>query len=245
MASSVFEVPSEEREFVPIPVRREAAAIAERTGAAPLIEHESTTVIRVSHTRGRLRVEVTFRRGSRGWQHSGCRLLKDGKPKECTDLWAMYDELSKSLPATADGPARLPSLTPLDEDACPTELRPSFAFLRRRLRGRTDVAVSAGRDDTGRFVLVVASSEATVHMLFETEWRHGRQSVVPATNDPIRVVSADGKDLTEDANGKLKEALSRLLATPPGSGGGEADAGSTQGAQAGGPSSRKGTVQRE
>ncbi|MGW0876775.1 hypothetical protein ACWD3Z_40855 [Streptomyces sp. NPDC002740] len=137
--------------------------------------------------------------------------------------------MSESLLLTAGGPAQLPTLTPLDKDACPTELRPSFAILRRRLHERTDVAVSAGRDDKGRFVLVVASSEASVHMRFETEWRHGRQFASPATIDPIRVVTADGKDLTEEANGELKEALSRLLAAPPGSGASEAVADSAQG----------------
>lgn len=246
MASSVCEVPSEEKEFVPIPVRRQAAAIAERTGAQPFIEHESTTAIRVIHTSGRLRVEVPFRRGSRGWQQSGCLLLlKDGKLHEYTDLWATYTELAQSLPPAADGPAHLPVLPPLDEDEFPTEVQRNLAFLRQRLSGRSDVAVHVGQDDKGRYVLVMASTKATVHMVFEPEWRHGRKGAKLTATDPIRVVTADGRDLTEEANGKPKEALSRLLAAPPGSGAGEADAGNTQGAQAGGPSSRKGTVQRE
>ncbi|WP_328690002.1 hypothetical protein OHA74_12795 [Streptomyces phaeochromogenes] len=245
MTSSAFEVPSKEQEFVPIPVQREAAAIAERTGADPLIEHESTTVIRVSHTSGRLRVEATFRRGSRGWKQSGCLLLlKDGKLHDYTDIWATYAELARSLPPAADGPAQLPVLPPLDEDEFPTEIQRNLAFLRQRLSGRSDVAVHVGQDDKGRYVLVMASTKATVHMVFEPEWRHGRKGAKLTVTNPIRVVTADGRDLTEEANGKLNKALSHLLATPPGSEGGEADAGSAQEGQAGGPSSRKGTVLR-
>ncbi|UIX34289.1 hypothetical protein [Streptomyces sp. GQFP] len=243
MAPSVLEVPSGAHEFVPIPVQREAAAMAERTGAEPFIEHKSTSVIHVSHTNGRLRVEVAFRRGSRGWQQSGGRLLKDGKPQECMDVWARYNELAESLPPTADGPAQLPVLPPLGEDEFPTEIQHSLALLRQRLCGRSDVAVHVGQDDKGRYILVMASPNATVHMVFETQRRHGRKGAKPAGTDPIRVVTADGRDLTDEANGKLKKALSQLLAAPPGSGGG-ADAGGAQEAQAGGPSSRKGTVLR-
>lgn len=93
-------------------------------------------------------------------------------------------------------------------------------------------------------MLVMPSTKATVHMVFEPEWRHGRKGAKLTETDPIRVVTTDGRDLTEEANGKLKKALNQLLATPPGSAGGEADAGSAQEGQAGGPSSRKATVLR-
>jgi hypothetical protein len=180
------------REFIPTPVQREADLMSRRTGADPLIEHESPTVIRISHESGPLRVEVVYRHGSRGWQQSDCRLLHHGEQLKCTDIWAKYTALAEKLPQGADGSARLPDPAPLGQDELPIEVHNSLAVLRRRLGGRSDVVGRIGQDGKGRYVLVVESSKATVHMLFEPERRHGRKSARPAEVDPIRVVPADG-----------------------------------------------------
>ncbi|MET8981665.1 hypothetical protein ABZX85_39335 [Streptomyces sp. NPDC004539] len=226
---------------LPVPVRCEADAMARRTGSPPLVEHESPALIRVSHISGALRVEAVYQHGSRGWKQSGRRLLLDGTRHKCPDVWGKYDALSERL--NSDGTFALPEIVPCGEDALPTVIRENLAIARRRLAGRPGIALSTGRDARNRYVLVLTSVKATVHLLFEPLRRNGQESAQPALIDPVRMVTADGEDLTEEVNGKLHKALARLYAEPA-PGADDGGTGAAQDSPAGGPSSRKGTVLR-
>ncbi|WP_416969376.1 hypothetical protein [Streptomyces sp. 4F14] len=226
---------------VPVLVRREADAMARRTGSAPLVEYESPAVIRVSHVSGTLRVEAVYQHGSRGWQQSGRRLLLDGTRQKCPDVWGKYNALRERL--NSDGTFALPDIVPCGEEALPAVMRETLVLARRRLVSRPGVVLSTGRDRQNRYVLVLTSVKATVHLLFEPLRRNGRESARPAAIDPVRMVTADGEDLTEEVNGKLHKALAHLHAEPA-PGADDSGTGGTQDSPAGGPSSRKGTVLR-
>ncbi len=128
------------------------------TGTDPLIEHEAPTVIRISHESGPLRVEVVYRRGSRGWQQSDCRLLQNGGSTSARTSGPSTLHWPRSWAQGADGPARLPDPAPLGKDELPTDVHNSLAALRRRLGSRSDVAVCIGQDGKGRYVLALESS---------------------------------------------------------------------------------------
>lgn len=240
------EVPSGQQLFMPPQVQREAERMASLTGVEPIVAYESKATIRITHENGPLRIESVYRRGSRGWQRSGSSLFQDGERREPLESWEEYFKLQEEISTTSCRPASLPTLNPLrqEDSSLPAEIRQNLALMRHRLGGRSDVDVRVGLDGKGRYVLAVSSAKATMHMAFDTYRGNGKKRVCIADTDPIRLVTTDGRDLTEEVQGKLREALAQLLAEPPSvdaAGGGSANA---QGAQAGGPASRKGTVLR-
>jgi hypothetical protein len=227
-------------------VQREADTMARATGIRPVITHADRAAIRLTHVNGRLRIEVVFRRSSSGWKRSEYQLFQDDERRATPESWSEYAALLERLPSDAAGPAVLPDLTPLDEQTTlPAEILRLLGQCQKRLRGREDASVSVGRDSKGRYVLAIGGPKACMHMTFETQRRHGRKCAAIAPTNSIRVVTAEGKDLTEEIQGKLNKALARLLSESPGGAGTtEAGTGSAQGAQGGGPSDRKGTVLR-
>ncbi|CAM5366087.1 hypothetical protein [Streptomyces viridochromogenes] len=236
------ELPTAPVSFVPIPVQREADEMARRTGAQPEITYDGA-IIGLTHESGTARIEVVFRYGSRGWTRADYRLFYNNVPVDETPSWELYRALAKRQ--SAPGTASLPVLAPYgDHDTLPTGIRQQLAVLQQRLDGRTDITVHVGRDDEGHYVIALVSPKVTMHMVFECRRRHGRPYAVPAGIDPIRVVTADGKDLTREIQGKLRHALAQLLAARPGTSLADGGDGQTQGAQSGGPTSRKGTVLR-
>ncbi|MFE9880175.1 hypothetical protein [Streptomyces sp. NPDC005784] len=240
--STPTELPTAPELFVPLPVQREADEMVRQTGAQPAITYDGPTIC-LTHDSGTVRIEMAFRYGSRGWKRASCRLFHNSVPVDETPSWERYSTLAKEQ--SAPGTASLPVLTAFgDHDTLPTEIRQQLAVLQQRLDGRTDITVRIGRDDEGHYVIALASPKVTVHMVFECRRRHGRPYAVPAGIDPIRVVTADGRDLTRQVQGKLHQALAQLLAAPPGAGAADGGAGLAEGAQAGGPASRKGTVLR-
>ncbi|MFF0125842.1 hypothetical protein ACFYTG_08985 [Streptomyces mirabilis] len=240
--STPTELPTAPELLVPLPVQREADEMARQTGAQPAITCDGPTIC-LTHDNGTVRIEMVFRYGSRGWKRANFRLFHNSVPVDETPSWDLYRALAKGQ--STPGTASLPVLTPFgDHDTLPTEIRQQLAVLQQRLDGRTDITVRVGRDDEGHYVIALASAKATVHMVFECRRRHGSPYAVPASIDPIRVVTADGRDLTRQVQGKLRQALAQLLAAPPGAGAADGGAGLAEGAQAGGPSSRKGTVLR-
>ncbi|MFD0441247.1 hypothetical protein [Streptomyces chartreusis] len=240
--STRTELPTAPELFVPLPVQREADEMARQTGTQPEITYDGPTIC-LTHDSGTVRIEMVFRYGSRGWTRADCSLFYNSVPVDETHSWELYRALAKGQ--STPGTASLPILTPYgDHDTLPTEIRQQLAVLQQRLDGRTDITVHVGRDDEGHYVIALGSPKATVHMVFECRRRHGRPYAVPAGIDPIRVVTADGRDLTREIQGKLRHALAQLLAAPPGASSADGGDGQTQGAQSGGPASRKGTVLR-
>lgn len=227
--------------IVPLAVQREADSVTRRTGTVPRIDHPSPTTIRVIHISGTLRVEAVYEYGSRGWQRSAHHLLRNGVRQQCTtDVWGKYHALSERL--GPDGEFALPGIVPCREELLPADMRQSLAVMRRHLAGKPGVLLSTGRDARGRYVLALTSAEYSLHMLFEPWRRNGGLSARPVKVDPCRLVTADGEDLTEEINGKLRKALARFSGDPSDTD--ETGTGGAQDAQAGGPSSRKGTVLR-
>lgn len=242
---ATHQTPTEQGLVIPLSVQREAETMARESGVKPLITYDSEAAIRLTHVNGRLRIETVVRRGSRGWRRSDYQLFQDGERRPTTASWVEYRALLERLPADAAGPAALPVLTPLGEhDVLPMEIRQNLSQCEKTLYGRGDISVSVGRDGKGRYVIAVASAKATLHMAFETQRRSGRKGTGIASTNSVRVVTVDGKDLTEEIEGKLKKALARLLAEPPGISTPDVGTGGAQGAQGGGPSDRKGTVLR-
>nr|WP_319365057.1 hypothetical protein [Streptomyces scabiei] len=238
-------VPVAQDAFIPLPVLREVAIMAGETGVKPVITFEGTAAVRLTHTSGRLRIETVFRPSSNGWKRNAYQFFRDGERMPMPKSWEAYRALRERLPPDASGLAVLPALTPLSAgEPLPLQIRQSLSQCEMRLGGRDDVAVSVGRDGKGRYVLAIAGTKATMHMTFETLVRSGRKCAVLASTDPIRVITAEGADLTEEVQGKLNKALARILPDPPGAASPEADPGRPQGAQAGGPSDRTGTVMR-
>ncbi|WP_051105994.1 hypothetical protein [Streptomyces hokutonensis] len=226
-------------------MQREADVMTRRTAVSPVITHDGEAAIRLTHVNGRLRIETVFRRSSRGWKRSDYQLFQDGERRLATATWEEYDALLERLSSDASQPAVLPVLTPLSEqDALPMEILQNLEQCERRLAGREDIAVCVGRDDKGRYVIAISSSKAALHLAFETQRRSGRKGVCVASTNSVRVVTAEGKDLTEEVQGKLAKALTRLMAEPPGTSTAEAGTGGAQGPQGGGPSDRKGTILR-
>jgi hypothetical protein len=155
-----------------------------------------------------------------GWKRSDYQLFQDGERRSTPASWPAYRALLERLPADAAGPATLPVLTPLGEqDALPTEIRQNLGQCEKRLAGREDISVSVGRDGKGRYVIAIASSKTTMHMAFETQRRSGRKGAGIASTNSVRVVTADGKDLTEEIEGKLNgspdSSLSLRAQAPP------------------------------
>jgi hypothetical protein len=221
-----------------------ADIMTRETGITPVIAHEGEAAIRITHANGRLRIEAVLRRSSRGWKRSDYQVFQDGERRPTPHSWPEYRALVERLCADVAAPAALPALNPIgDPEKLPVEIRRELRQCETRLNGRDDVSVSVGRDGKGRYVLAIASSKATLHVAFETQYRSGRKGVTAGTNS-VRVVTTDGKDLTDEVEGKLNKALARLLTAPTGSGTAEVGSGVAQGAQGGGPSHRKGTVLR-
>ncbi|MFG2783825.1 hypothetical protein ACGFY7_39090 [Streptomyces prunicolor] len=211
-----------------------------------MITFEGEAAIRITHVNGRLRIETLLRRSSRGWKRSSYQLFQDGERRPTPDSWPEYRALVERLSADADTPAVLPGLDPIDDhDTLPAEIRRELRQCETRLRGRDGISFGVGRDGKGRYVLAITSSTVTLHVAFETRYRSGRKGVTTASANPVRVVTADGKDLTDEVEGKLSTALARLLAGHPGSSAVDAGAGRVHGAQGGGPEDRKGTVLRQ
>lgn len=239
------QVPVGQDPFIPLPVQREADIMTRETGTAPVITVEGKAAIRITHTSGRLRIETVFRPGSRGWKRNSYQFFRDGERQPAPDSWPDYLALQERLPSDATGPAVLPALTPLSTgERLPVQIRQNLSQCEKRLGGREDIAVSVGRDGKGRYVLAITGTKATMHMTFETLARSGRKCAVLTGTNPIRVITTDGRDLTEEVQGKLNKALARLISDPPGARTAEGDTGRTQGAQAGGPADRTGTIMR-
>ncbi|MFF7174816.1 hypothetical protein [Streptomyces pseudovenezuelae] len=231
--------------FIPLPVLREADLMTRETGVRPVIAYEGAD-IRLTHVNGRLRIETVFRRSSRGWKRSDYQLFQDGERRPVPRSWLEYHALVERLSADADAPATLPALVPIsDSETLPVEIRKELRQCVTRLNGRDDISVCVGRDAKGRYVLAVTSSKATLHMAFETLYRSGRKGVITASTNPVRVVTTEGKDLTDEVEGKLSKALAQLLSGHPSTSATDASTGRVQGAQGGGPADRRGTVQRE
>ncbi|MDQ0810210.1 hypothetical protein QFZ63_001924 [Streptomyces sp. B3I7] len=240
------QVPSIQGLFIPLPVQREADLMARQTGVRPVIAYQGAVAIRLTHVNGRLRIETVFRRTSRGWKRSDYQLFQDGKRRPAPRSWPEYRALLERLCADADAPATLPALVPIaDPETLPVEIRKELRQCETRLNGRDDISVCVGRDAKGRYVLAVTSSKATLHMAFETRYRSGRKGATTASTNSVRVVTTDGKDLTDEVEGRLSEALARLLGGHPSIPAMDVGAGRVQGAQGGGPADRKGTILRE
>jgi hypothetical protein len=240
------QLPAEQQPFIPLQVQREADAIARETGIAPVIAYEGEAAIRITHRNGRLRIEALLLRSSRGWKRSAYQLFQDCERRPVPRSWPEYRALAERLCTDADAPAALPSLDRIgDPETLPVEIRKELRRCEAHLNGRDDIDVCVGRDDRGRYVLAVTSPKATLHVAFETWYRSGRKGVTTASTNSVRVVTTDGKDLTDEVEGKLNRALARILAGHPGTPAGDAGAGRVQGALGGGPQDRKGTVQRE
>lgn len=240
------QAPSVQGLFIPLPVQREADIMARETGVKPAIAHEGAVAIRLTHVNGRLRIETVFRRSSRGWKRSDYQLFHDGERRLTPQSWPEYRALVERLCVDAAVPATLPALVPIgDPETLPVEIRKELRQCETRLNGRDDISVCVGRDGKGRYVIAVTSSKAALHVAFETRYRSGRKGATTASTNSVRVVTTDGKDLTDEVEGKLNKALARLLGGHPGAPAMDVGAGRVQEAQGGGPADRKGTVLRE
>ncbi|MFE9601476.1 hypothetical protein [Streptomyces hokutonensis] len=244
--SDTRQLPTEQKPFIPLQVQREADVMARNTGITPVITYEGEAAIRLTHVNGRLRIEAVLRRSSRGWKRSDYQLFQDGERRPTPDSWPEYRALAERLCGDVAAPAALPILNPIsDPEPLPVEIRRELRRCETRLHGRDDVSVSVGHDAKGRYVIAITSSKATLHVTFETQYRSGRKAVFAASNNSVRVVTTDGKDLTDEVEGKLSAALARILAGHPGAPAADVGAGRVRGAQGGGPADRKGTVLRE
>lgn len=240
------QVPSTQRLFIPLPVQREADIMARETGIEPVIAYEGAVAIHLTHVNGRLRIETVFRRSSRGWKRSDYQLFHDGERRLTPQSWPEYHALVERMSADVDAPVTLPALIPVgDPETLPVEIRKELRQCETRLNGRDDISVCVGRDGKGRYVIAVTSSNATLHVAFETRYRSGRKGATSASTNSVRVVTTDGKDLTDEVEGKLNKALARLLGGHPGAPAMDVGAGRVREAQGGGPADRKGTVLRE
>ncbi|MFB7270676.1 hypothetical protein [Streptomyces sp. NPDC056244] len=220
--------------------------MAEKTGVEPAIAYDdSNESIRLTHVNGRLRTEILFRRGSRGWQRGDYQVFRDGERIK-RPTWEGYFALLERLPADPASLAVLSAPAPIAKQATlPVEIRQHLTLCEKRLGDRRDITLSVGLDEKGRYVLVIAGAWATIHITFEARRRNGRKSAVVASTNSVRVVTTDGRDLTDEFQNKLDKALARLMITdPPVTGTAGVSTGSTQGAQSGGASDRKGTVLR-